>query len=92
VRQFNAKNVRLLGTALAMASAGLCGSASAQTVSDQLQVVVAGTTHTYTAYEPTSGFESILAYGIVTGGMDDSSNVTSIFVSGTGATAWPESR
>jgi hypothetical protein len=49
VLRFKVANVRSLGTALALASAALCGSAGAQTVSDELQIVLPSGTMTYTA-------------------------------------------
>jgi hypothetical protein len=84
---FNARAVRTLSVTLALGAAAFCGSASAQVVSDQLQVISGSTTMTLTANEATSGFESILAFANATGGMDDSSTVNSIFVSGSGSTA-----
>jgi hypothetical protein len=83
---FNAKAVRTLGVTLALGAAAFCGSASAQVLSDQLQVISGSTTMTLTANQPTSGFESILAFANTTGGTDDSSTVNSIFVSGSGST------
>jgi hypothetical protein len=83
----DSKMLRALGGAAALSCSALCGGAAAQTLSDQLQVIVGGTTTTLTAYDATSGMEPILAYANVTGGMDYSSTLTPTFVSGTGASA-----
>ena len=85
--RFSVRKLHWPASAFVLACATLCGSAGAQTLSDELQVVSSGTTTTFTANEPTSGFESILAFANTTPGSDDSASMTSVFVSGSGASA-----
>jgi len=92
----NAKFVRALAATMLVAGTAVCGSAGAQALSDELQIVLTGgTTHTYYAYDAAPGsFEAILAYANVTGGMDYSANMDAAFMNANGtfntagATAW----
>lgn len=87
---FKSKSFRALGAAAALACSAFCGGAAAQVLSDELQIVPIGSTtpiFTATVNDPSTGFEPIIAYANVTGGMDYSSTLSPTFVTGTGASA-----
>jgi len=85
-------NFRALAASVGCAAA-LCATASAQTVSDELQIVSGTNTFTYTANDPAAGagFEPVLAFANYSGGTqssdDYSSAMTSAFVTGSGTSA-----